>query len=167
MAIETTVTRKRQLDENFAGTVSEVFVALSLTLAFRRWSSATESYFGFLPAPGARYRHHVGSVLRVGRVVEIIRPVAVTLKEILHDPPCRVGITMRWRVDPVAQGCAVRLHAEYRLNHAAVLRARHWDRRLLLHFRNQFAFVDRNLRRLRDSEPTTRTAAASSGLMHD
>jgi hypothetical protein len=92
------------------------------------------------------YRYQTGSVRRVGRVVEVVRPVALTLKEVLHDPPCRVSLTMRWRIEPSASGCRVRLAASYRLDRAAILRRRHWDERLRLNFRNQFTFLAINLR---------------------
>ena len=135
--------RRKKFDCTLDGAVSEVFRALGATLAFRRWQSLPE--WAFLPPAGCRYEYKAGSVLRSGRVVEIIRPVGLTLKEILHDPPCRVVLTMRWRIEPVASGCVVRLAAEYRLNHAAMLRNRHWDRRLTAYFQRQFAFLDRNL----------------------
>lgn len=131
------------------GTVSEVFNALGLTLAFRRWQSLPESSL-LLPPAGCRYEYQAGSVRRIGRIVEIIRPVGLTLKEILHDPPCRVVLTMRWRIEPVASGCIVRLAAEYQLNHAATLRNRHWDRRLTGHFQRQLAFLSRNLTLFRE-----------------
>ena len=97
-----------------------------------------------------RYRCRFGAVLRAGRVVEVIRPVAITLKEILNDPPCRVSLTLRWRIDPGLAGCTVRLRAQYLLNHAALLRARHWDERLARHFRNQSRFLAVNLDRSRN-----------------
>ena len=137
--------RKQQLDETLAGTVSEVFAALGQTLAFRRWKPFVGTDPEHFPMSGCRYRYRTGSVLRVGRIVETIRPVGITLHEILQDSPCRVVLTMRWRIEPVPSGCVVRLCARYRLNRAAALRGRHWDRRLSRHFRNQFAFLARNL----------------------
>ena len=62
--------------------------------------------------------------------------------------PCRVSLTMRWRIEPLASGCTVRLGASYRLNHAAILRRHHWDERLRLNFRNQFTFLAVNLSRM-------------------
>lgn len=137
--------RRLRLEATVTGTVGEAFLALVATLSFRRWRSGLDSHHGFPPVTGSRYRYRFGSVLRDGRVVEIMRPVGITLKEVLHDPPCRVALTMRWRLEPVAFGCAVRLRAEYRLNHASLLRATHWERRLSRHFRNQFGFLRRNL----------------------
>ena len=105
---------------------------------------------------GQAYRHRAGSVLRSGRIVDVTRPVGLTLKEVLDDAPCRVLLTLRWRIDPVSAGSSVRLNAIYRLNHAALLRGRHWDRRLRQHFSNQLRYVAVNLERLHDSELTKR-----------
>jgi hypothetical protein len=137
--------RKQQIEGSFKATVGEIYAALGKTLGFRRWPASSLEGSGTWPPTGSRYRCRAGSVLRAGRVVETVRPVGATLKEILHDPPCRVGLTMRWRIEPLPDGCSVRLRVEYRLNHAAVLRARHWDRRLSCHFRKQFTFLARNL----------------------
>ena len=133
--------RKQQLQVGFSGTVSDVYTALGRILAFRRWRPAFEVGSDPTPAPGSLYRCRAGSVIRTGRVVETIRPVGITLYEILRDSPCRVFLTMRWRIEPVTDGCVVRLCATYRFNRAATLRARHWDRRLMRHFRNQFRFL--------------------------
>lgn len=141
----------------FPGSVSELFAALGRTLAFRRWGLQHQwTSLAPLPAAGSHYRYHAGSVLRVGRIVAVTRPVGLTLKEALHDPPCRVMLTLRWHIDPVLNGSSVRLHASYRLNHAARLRGRHWDRRLQLHFSSQFSFVALNLERLRDDADAKR-----------
>lgn len=137
--------RKQQLEGVFAATVNEIYAALGRTLSFRRWPASPQDGMGAWPAPGTRYRCQSGAVLRAGRVVETVRPLGATLKEILHDPPCRVGLTMRWRIEPLCDGCTVRLRVVYRLNHAALLRAKHWDRRLALHFRRQLRFLARNL----------------------
>ena len=143
--------KRQQLEGSFRATVREIHAALGRTLAFRRWSESALDGLGDWPIPGYRYRFRSGSVLRAGRVVEIVRPVGATLKEILHDPPCRVGLTMRWRIEPMTDDCTVRLKVVYRLNHAALLRAGHWDRRLSSHFRRQFTFLTRNLGATRES----------------
>jgi hypothetical protein len=103
-------------------------------------------------------------VRRAGRIVEIVRPVALTLKEVLHDPPCRVSLTLRWRVEPLASGCTVRLGASYCLNHAAVLRRRHWDERLRLNFRNQFTFLAINLERMQNEAASLEPRMAKRDL---
>jgi hypothetical protein len=150
------VARRQELDAVFPGTLGEVFTALARTLSFRRWGSTDVLLQPALPGPGHPYRHHAGKALRVGRIVDVTRPVGLTLKEILHDPPCRVMLTLRWRIDPVQTGSAVRLNASYRLNHAAMLRARHWDRRLRQNFSLQFRFIARNLDQMHCSESLKR-----------
>jgi hypothetical protein len=135
--------RRRQFRENYPEALCAVFEALVITLAFRRWPLTVVP-----PAPGACYRNRSGSVLRVGRVVDVIRPCGLTLEEVLHDPPCRVSLLMRWRIEPTLAGSAVRLDVRYGLNHAASLRCLHWERRLQMHFGNQLRFVGVNLRRL-------------------
>jgi hypothetical protein len=137
--------RRQQLDGIYAGSAGEIFQALCRTLSFRRWAIGGGVFPGPIPDPGHRYGCEFGSVRRVGRVVEVIRPVVLTLKEIVLDPPCRVSLTMRWRIDPGLSGCTVRLRVHYQLNQAAMLRARHWERRLLRNFRNQFSFLAVNL----------------------
>jgi len=136
--------RRQQHDAVLAGPKVAVFEALCRTLAFRRWPLAPDED----AVQGRHYAYQTGSVRRSGRIVEVVRPVALTLKEVLHDPPCHVSLTMRWRIEPNASGCTVRLAASYRLNQAAILRRRHWDERLRLNFRNQFTFLAVNLGRL-------------------
>jgi len=143
-----TLVRRKKIECTLEGAVNEVFESLGVTLAFRRWQPLVET--ALLPPAGCRYEYQTGSVRRIGRIVEIIRPVRLTLKEILHDPPCRVFLTMRWRIEPVALGCVVRLAAEYQLNHAATLRNRHWDRRLTAYFQRQLSFLNRNLTQFRE-----------------
>jgi hypothetical protein len=138
--------RRQQLDAVLAGPKGAVFAALCRTLAFRRWPIAPAEDV----VQGRSYGYQTGSVRRTGRIVEVVRPVALTLKEVLHDPPCRVSLTMRWRIEPLASGCTVRLGASYRLNHAAILRRHHWDERLRLNFRNQFTFLAVNLSRIQN-----------------
>lgn len=138
-----------------------------MTLAFRRWpQSAAEAKLAPLPAAGLSYRYQAGSVRREGRIVEVIRPVAVTLKEYLHDPPCCVGLTLRWRIESVPAGVAVRLFVDYRLNHAAALRSRHWDRRLSMHFKKQFTYLSSNLRRIQDLRQAAEGNGAKRDLIH-
>lgn len=144
--------RRQQLDKVYAGSLGTVFAALCRTLSFRRWSSAACFGNEGIPAQGERYLCQSGTVCRTGRIVEVMRPVGLTLKEVLHDPPCRVSLTLRWRIDPLARGCRVRLSLSYRLNHAAVLRAAHWDRRLEQNLRRQFAFLAAHLDRLQPAE---------------
>lgn len=148
------MTRRKQLEACYRGTSGELFEALGRTLAFRRWPIAATGEADGMPQRGFRYRQRFGSVLRAGRVVEVIVPVAVTLKEVLADPPCRVGLKLRWRIEPGYAGCTVRLSVQYRLNHAAWLRRRHWDRRLELHFNNQLRHLARHLDTLQRTSGT-------------
>jgi hypothetical protein len=154
--------RRQQLDAVLAGSTGAVFAALCRTLAFRRWPVALDEELP--PVQGRRYGYQTGSVRRAGRIVEIVRPVALTLKEVLHDPPCRVSLTLRWRVEPLASGCTVRLGASYCLNHAAVLRRRHWDERLRLNFRNQFTFLAINLERMQNEAASLEPRMAKRDL---
>lgn len=138
-----------QLQARFTAASGELFEALLVTIAFRRWPGLVAEQQGATPDANLRYRHRFGSVLRVGRVVEVIRPVGCSLREVLHDPPCRVGLRIRWRIEPVQDKSLLRLQLHYRCNHAAFFRRDHWDARLEEHFRRQFAFVARNLERVR------------------
>ena len=141
--------RKQRFDGFYEAAAGDLFVALAQTLAFRRWGLIVDDGEPrAVPARGCHYSRQAGSALRTGRVVEIIRPVAITLKEVLDDPPCRVGLNIRWRIEPLDPGCRIRLHVEYRLNRAAMLRPRHWERRLRDHFNRQFKFLSANLHKI-------------------
>lgn len=146
--------RRQQLDAIYPGSVGEIFRALCRTLSFRRWASGSEVSLEMAPGPGSRYRSEFGSIARAGRVVEVIRPVAITLKESIQDGPCRVSLTMRWRIDPGLAGCTVRLRAHYDLNQPAMLRARHWEQRMRHNFLNQFAFLAVHLERMQTCQKT-------------
>lgn len=135
--------RRQQFRATFPAALGETFAALAMTLAYRRWSPADE-----LPRTGYRYCHRTGSVLRVGRIVDVVRPCGLTLEEVLHDAPCRVRLMLRWRIEPLREACLVRLDVRYGLNHAASLRFGHWDQRLRLHFARQLKYIGLNLGRL-------------------
>jgi len=158
--------RRQELDAVYAGPLMAVYAALCRTLSFRRWSPVACLRAEGIPAQGEAYLYQSGTVRRTGRIVEVMRPVGITLKEVLHDPPCRVSLTLRWRIDPLARGCRVRLGASYRLNHAAVLRAAHWDRRLEQHFRRQLTFIAVNLERMQDAENGRIPLTAKRDLSH-
>jgi len=85
------------------------------------------------PKVGCRYARQRKSVLRRGRVLEIIRPVSLTLYETLHDPPCRVRLQLRWRLYSMEAGSLLHLALRYELNGAASLRQGHWHARLQAH----------------------------------
>jgi len=132
-------------------------------LALRRWDSTANATDEFeLPNPGRKYRRQTPTALREGRVVEVIRPVSVTLHETLCDAPCRVRLRQRWRIDSVKTGTLLRLELLYELNQPASLRRVHWRRRRRIHCEKMLRFVGRNLERAQ-ARSTTETAAARSG----
>lgn len=137
--------RRKQLHASVNGSAGIVFAALGRTLAFRRWGRILAGEADAFPPSGWRYRHRFGSVIRAGRIVEVLAPIAVTLTEVLIDPPCRVGLRLRWRIEPGHPTSSVYLSARIRLNHAAWLRRRHWERRLERHFRRQLEFLERHM----------------------
>lgn len=114
-------------EARFATPITTVFASVLQVLARRRW--AAEPWFdGADPNPpvGRRYVYRNGSLLRRGRVVECLRPVLLTLYESLIDPPCRVRLRLRWRLEPLDTRTSVLLDARYELNGPAYLNRRHW-----------------------------------------
>jgi hypothetical protein len=122
--------------------MNDVFLALNRVLAKRRWG-ALDRLGGedLQPKPGCRYARHSRSVLRRGRVLEVIRPVSLTLYETLYDPPCRVRLQLRWRLHPIETGSLLHLTLSFQLNSAASLRQRHWQTRLHAHCVRTLQFV--------------------------
>lgn len=111
----------------YAVPVSGVFAALLTVLARRRWVS--EPWFDATqprPAVGRRYVCRNGGVVRRGRVVECLQPVLLTLDETLLDPPCRVRLRLRWRLEPLEPGTSVWLDVRYALNGTAYLNRKRW-----------------------------------------
>ncbi len=129
--------RRQKHEMRFPAPITIVFGALVAVLARGRWAGAVAHSLrvqsGLPPDPGECYEAQRGTVLRRGRVVECLRPVAITLEETLHDPPCRVTLMLRWRLEPVDDGALTRLEARYVLRGAAPLRRRHWDGRIRAH----------------------------------
>jgi hypothetical protein len=104
-----------------------VFAALLHVLARRRWASAAwYDAEQARPPVGQRYVSRNGTVVRRGRIVECLQPVLLTLYESLFDPPCRVRLRLRWRLEPQDTGTSVLLDARYELNGPAYLNRRHW-----------------------------------------
>lgn len=133
-------------EKMFDESITDVFIALVRMLALRRWDPGVAAFGDVaLPPAGCCYSRQTTTALREGRVVEVIRPVSVTLVETLHDPPCRVMLRQRWRVHPVEAATLLTLELDYRLNQAATLRKLHWRRRLERHGRRMLDFVARNL----------------------
>jgi hypothetical protein len=148
-----------RFERAFSEPITVVFAELVRMLALRRWdptANATEAFE--FPRAGRRYSRQTDTALREGRVVEIIRPVSLTLHETLHDPPCRVRLRQRWRIDAVEAGTLLRLALRYELNQPASLRSQHWRRRLRLHSEKMLGFVDINLRRAGSKARTEKTA---------
>lgn len=114
--------------------MTDVFSALVQMLARSRWASDERSAgSGRLPRVGQLYVQRRGSVVRRGRVVECLRPVVLTLYESLFDPPCRVRLRLRWRLEPLETGSLVLLDANYELNGPAYLNRRHWRSEIHTH----------------------------------
>lgn len=117
-----------------AAPLTEVFSALVQMLARTRWVSDEWMVEpDRLPRVGCTYVQRRGSVIRRGRVVECLRPVALTLYKSLFDPPCRVRLRLRWRLEPLDAGSLVLLDAIYRLNGPAYLNRRHWRNEIHSH----------------------------------
>ena len=114
--------------------ITDVFTALASTLARNRWGSGDWlSDPDGLPKVGQLYAQRRGSVVRRGRVVECLRPVVLTLYESVLDPPCRVRLRLRWRLEPLDEDSLVILEANYDLNGPAYLNRRHWDQEIRSH----------------------------------
>ena len=118
---------RQRHEATLAAPITQVFSALVQMLAKSRWGSDQwlEDSDG-LPRLGQTYVQRRGSVIRRGRVVECLRPVIVTLYESLFDPPCRVRLRLRWRLEPLETGSLVLLDASYELNGPAYFNRRHW-----------------------------------------
>lgn len=139
-------------EAGFTEPMTLVFTSLIRALARHRWAE-TPGYDDApsLPRVGCRYANRRGSVLRLGRVLECLRPVSLTLYETLFDRPCRVRLELRWRLEPTADGCLLRLRVRYRLNGAALLRRRHWNGRIHAHCKRMLGFVGAAVAHARDA----------------
>jgi hypothetical protein len=111
--------------------LTAAFAALVAVVAKGRWGGAGLGLDGApQPQPGCHYSQQRGKVLRRGKVLACLKPVSMTLKETLLDPPCCVELRLHWRIEPTDAGASVVLDARYSLNGAAVLRRRHWHERI-------------------------------------
>jgi len=131
-------------EKELAGTMAEVFGVLLEVAAKGRWAA---TYVLAPPAPraGCEYAAQRGKVLRRGKVLECLRPVSLTLKETLLDPPCCVSLRLHWRVEPIEGGSNILLDARYALNGAATLRRRHWHERIQGHCHRMLAAIERQV----------------------
>jgi hypothetical protein len=112
--------------------LTEAFAALVEVVAKGRWGGAAIDG-ATTPRPGCRYEQQRGKVLRRGKVLACLKPVSITVQEMLLDPPCCVQLRLHWRLEPVEHGSRVLLDARYLLNGAATLRRRHWHERISGH----------------------------------
>jgi len=125
---------RQRHEARYTTPITTVFRSLLDVLARRRW--AAESWFDQAdprPPVGRRYVHRNGALVRRGRVVECLRPVLLTLYESLTDPPCRVRLRLRWRLEPLDTGTLVLLDARYELNGPAYLNRRRWREQIHSH----------------------------------
>ncbi|MFO7285782.1 MAG: hypothetical protein LOD94_00705 [Gammaproteobacteria bacterium] len=125
--------------------MAEIFSALVGVVGHGRWGGGLLGAGGDVLPAGTRYEQQRGSVLRRGRVVECIRPVSITLQETLLDPPCRVELKLRWRLEPGEAGSRLRLEASYKLGGAATFRKEHWDRCIRAHCSRMLAKLEASL----------------------
>ena len=105
----------------------ECFTLLLRSAGRNRWADGSSDGGAALPDVGTRYLWQRGNRLRSGRVVECLRPVVLTLSEVLLDPPYQVQLRLRCRLEPALRGCVMQLDASYALNGAACLKKRHWQ----------------------------------------
>src|SRR5690606_20974403 len=105
-----------------------------------------------------------GTVLRRGRVVEVLRPVGLTLQESLLDPPCCVRLRLRWRLEPLEEGSLARLDARYTLNGAATLRARHWRARIEQHCERLLAEMRTHEARLSQAQDSASSCQSTGNV---
>jgi hypothetical protein len=124
---------KQRLEKQLACPMTEAFTALVEVVGHGRWGGAVTIEAASAPKPGCRYEQQRGKVLRRGKVLACLRPVSITLQEMLLDPPCCVQLRLHWRLEPVDDGSCVLLDARYLLNGAATLRRRHWQERISGH----------------------------------
>jgi hypothetical protein len=124
---------KQRHEKQLACPMTEAFAALVEVIGKGRWTGTVPVEAATPPKPGCRYEQQRGKVLRRGKVLACLRPVSITLQEMLLDPPCCVQLRLHWRLEPVDDGSCVLLDAHYLLNGAATLRRRHWKERISGH----------------------------------
>jgi hypothetical protein len=166
MFAETFVLRQRH-EAHYALSITTVFGALLRVLARRRW--AAEAWFDPtqpLPPVGRRYVHRNGTVVRRGRIMECLKPVLLTLYESLFDPPCRVRLRLRWRLEPLDAGTSVLLDARFELNGAAYLNRKHWRTQIDGHCRRILLALEAALSEIdaQGAEPVSGHSSGSSSM---
>jgi hypothetical protein len=151
-------------EARYPDSMHAVFMALNRILGKHRWAmTGGLGDADALPRAGCRYARNRKSVLRQGRVLEVIRPVSFTLHETLYDPPCRVRLQLRFRIHALARESMLHLVLSYQLNGAASMRSRHWHGRLHEHCARMLRFVAAELARSRQPATTCSTSRDSQG----
>lgn len=151
-------------EAEFAEPLTVVFNGLIEGLARHRWAEGLDHGSGPpIPKVGCRYANRRGKVLRLGRVLECLRPVALTLYETLFDPPCRVRLELRWRLEPIESGCLLRVRVRYQLNGAAQFRRRHWNGQIHAHCERMLGFARAAVRRAREAHGEAGVNGHSTG----
>jgi hypothetical protein len=151
-------------EARYPDSMHAVFAALNKVLGKHRWGVTGHlDEADVFPKVGCRYARTRKSVLRRGRVLEVIRPVSLTLYETLYDPPCRVRLQLRWRLHSLCDESLLHLALSYQLNGAAALRSRHWDGRLHEHCTRMLRFVAAELERSRQSTAPCSPSRDSQG----
>jgi hypothetical protein len=123
--------RKQRHEKQLKCPLTEAFAALVEVVGKGRWGVTLDG--ATHPKAGVRYEQQRGKVLRRGKVLACLKPVSITVQEMLLDPPCCVQLRLHWRLEPIDSGSCVLLDARYLLNGAATLRRRHWQERISGH----------------------------------
>jgi hypothetical protein len=121
---------KQRHEIELACAMTDAFTALLAVVAKGRWGGGAVALGMAQPHPGCEYAQQRGKVLRRGKVLACLRPVSITVQEMLLDPPCCVKLRLHWRLEPTENGSCVLLDARYSFNGAAALRRRHWSERI-------------------------------------
>ena len=155
---------RQRHEAQFACPMTTTFAAVLAALGRGRWGASSCLELSQLPLVGCVYVQQRGKVLRRGKVVECLRPVAITLQETLLDPPCCVKLRLRWRLEPLDCASFARLDVRYSLNGAASIRAKHWRSRIDRHCGNLLQAVQTPLDETdRAQRAATKTKGQNTG----
>jgi hypothetical protein len=140
---EERVVPSQRYQRDLPSSITVVYAALLEAAGKRRWRASAELLKALSsPLKGVEYAWRRGSLLRCGRVLESLPPVALTLQETLHDPPCRVTLRLRCRLEPIESGAALRLEARYDCNGPASLNACGWSKQIRAHCERLLSAVE-------------------------